>query len=84
MNGVMEDDTTNPMETLRQWDEICRDFGCSEDQIRELYFLPDDDELSADDAAALVGAGSDVLAKLGMELVDEKSGAELLATEPLN
>jgi hypothetical protein len=35
----------NPAEVLRGWDGICREFGCSEEQILELYHnregLPD-------------------------------------------
>jgi hypothetical protein len=27
----------NPAEVLRGWDGICREFGCSEQQILELY-----------------------------------------------
>jgi hypothetical protein len=36
----MKKAATNPMETLQMWDEICREFGCSEEQVSELYSLP--------------------------------------------
>jgi hypothetical protein len=36
----MQRATTNPMATLQMWDDVCREFGCSEEQIRELYSLP--------------------------------------------
>lgn len=29
----------NPTEVLRGWDGICREFGCSEQQILELYSI---------------------------------------------
>ena len=31
----------NPGEVLRGWDGICREFGCSEQQILELYSTRD-------------------------------------------
>ncbi len=36
----MDDATTNPKETLREWEDICREFGCSDEQMHELYSAP--------------------------------------------
>ncbi|HUK31555.1 MAG TPA: hypothetical protein VLV89_10610 [Candidatus Acidoferrum sp.] len=38
---------TKPMETLREWDGICREFGCSDAQMRELYSAPCPDSAPA-------------------------------------
>jgi hypothetical protein len=38
---------TKPIDTLLEWDEICREFGCSDSQLRELYSAPCPDSAPA-------------------------------------
>jgi hypothetical protein len=33
-------------EVLKNWDGFCREFGCSEEQMRELYHFAEIEELS--------------------------------------
>jgi hypothetical protein len=36
----MHSSTNNSMESLLEWGKICLEFGCSEDQLRELFSTP--------------------------------------------
>ncbi len=54
----MQKAANKPMETLQMWDDICREFGCSEEQVRELYSAP------CPEAAPATESFEDVMAAL--------------------
>jgi hypothetical protein len=49
---------SKPMQALLNWDGICREFGCSDAQIREFYSLP------CPEAAPATESYDDVMAAL--------------------
>ena len=67
-----------PIEILHGWDELCREFGCSEEQIRELYFL------AGAEFASPAELDCDPLAEIELELAENSSTVELDMTEALN
>ncbi len=57
---------TKPIETLREWDDICRTFGCGDDQMRELYSAP------CPDAAPATESYDEVMAALRIEAEEQQ------------
>jgi hypothetical protein len=76
--GSMQTATTNPMETLREWDESCREFGCSDDQVRELYSAP------CPDPAPATESYEDVMAALWQQSEERQPPLGFRVTEPQN
>lgn len=67
-----------PIETLLEWDGVCREFGCSESQIRELYSAP------CPDAAPVTESYDDVMAALRMEAEQQQSMLDNLEIKTQN
>jgi hypothetical protein len=57
---------SKPMKALLDWDDICREFGCSDAQMRELYSAP------CPDAAPATESYDDVMAALNQEAEAER------------
>jgi hypothetical protein len=70
--------TSNPMESLREWDEICRAFGCSDDQVRELYSAP------CPEAAPATESYEDVMAALRRQTDQQQASPGFHTSETQN
>jgi hypothetical protein len=68
----------NPMESLHEWYRICREFGCSDDQVSELYSAP------GPEAAPAAESYADVLAAFRQQFVRQQTPPGFRTNEPQN
>jgi hypothetical protein len=69
---------TRPIDTLRDWDDICREFGCSDAQMRELYSRP------CPDTAPATESYDDVMDALRKEVEDQHPASGYRSIEKQN
>ncbi len=76
--GPMQTTKTSPIESIREWDEICREFGCSDDQVRELYSAP------CPEAAPATKSYEEVMAIFKQQSADVERARESCVLESQN
>ncbi len=74
----MQITAANPMDSLREWDEICRAFGCSDDQVRELYSAP------CPEAGPATESFEDVMAAFRQQSGQQQAPPGFRTSEPQN
>jgi hypothetical protein len=65
----MQIPAANPIDSLREWGEICREFACSENQVRELYSAP------CPEAATAAESYEDVMVAFGLQFAQQQQQA---------